>query len=73
MLHLTIDAGKVTRLRSAVVRACGDKLKFLRIEPIARSNEVRCWLCLTGAGIDLAMDAIMRTLSGARFGGITPS
>lgn len=70
MLLITIDSGMVTPLRHAVMGACGEMLRFLRIQPIARSNKVKVWLCLTGLAMDLAMSAILRTLPAAEFGRI---
>jgi hypothetical protein len=72
MLPITIDAGMVTPLRRAVIGACGDMLRFLRIQSIADSNKVKVWLCLIRSGIDLTVDAIMCILPAAEFGRITP-
>ena len=72
MLPITIDAGMVTPLRHAVMGACGEMLRFLRIQPIGRSNKVKVWLCLTGLAVDLAMGSIMRTVPAAEFGRIAP-
>jgi GNAT superfamily N-acetyltransferase len=72
MLPITIDAAMVTPLRRAVMGACGEMLRFLRIQPIARSNKVKVWLCLTGLAVDLAMGSIMRTVPAAEFGRIAP-
>jgi hypothetical protein len=71
-LPITTDAGMVTARRRAVIGGCGYMLRFLCIQSIAGSNEVKVWLCLTGLGIDLTMDAIMCTLPAAEFGRITP-
>jgi hypothetical protein len=68
MLPITIDAGMVTPLRRAVMGACGDTLRFLRIQSVAGSNKVKVWLCLTGSGIDLTMVAVACTLPAAEFG-----
>jgi GNAT superfamily N-acetyltransferase len=72
MLPITIEAGMVTPLRHAVMGACGEMLRFLRIQPIGRSNKVKVWLCLTGLAVDLAMGSIMRTVAAAEFGRIAP-
>jgi hypothetical protein len=68
MLPIIIDAGMVTSLRRAVIRACGEALTFLRVQPIAHSNKAKVWLCLALSAVDLATDAIMRTVPAAEFG-----
>jgi hypothetical protein len=72
MLPITIDAGMVTSLRRAVIGACGEMLTFLRVQPIAHSNKAKVWLCLALSAVDLATDAIMRTVPAAEFGRIAP-
>jgi hypothetical protein len=47
-------------------------LTFLRVQPIAHSNKVKVWLCLALLAMDLATDAIMRTLPAAEFGRVKP-
>jgi hypothetical protein len=72
MLPITIGAGMVTPLRRVVVSACGEMLTFLRVQPIAHSNKVKVWLCLALLAMDLATDAIMRTLPAAEFARAKP-
>lgn len=72
MLPITIDAAMVTPLRRAVTGACGEMLRFLRVQPIAHSNRAKVWLCLTGLAMDLAIGSIMRTVPAAEFGRIAP-
>jgi hypothetical protein len=72
MLPITIDAGMVTPLRRAVIGTCGEMLTFLRVQPIAHSNKVKVWLCLALSAVDLARDAIMRTVPAAEFGRVKP-
>jgi hypothetical protein len=72
ILPITIDASMVTPLRHAVIAACGEMLSFLRIQPVARSDKVKVWLCLPKSAMHVAMAAVMRALPAAEFGRITP-
>jgi hypothetical protein len=65
LLHFTVDAAMAMRLRNAAASACGDTLRFLRIEPVARSDKFECGLCIASTGFELASDAIIRTMTAA--------
>ena len=72
MMPIKVDAGLVTPLQQTVNDACGGVVRFLRVQPVIRSNSVKVWFAMTRPAIELVMTAVMRTLPAAEFGCITP-
>ena len=72
VMPIKVDAGLVTPLQHAVNGACGGVVRFLRVQPVVRTNSVKVWLAMTRPAIELVMTAVMRTLPAAEFGCITP-
>jgi short subunit dehydrogenase-like uncharacterized protein len=62
MIRLTIEADSVTRVRHAVIVACGDSTELLRTQVIPRSSQVRVWFVLAEAAVRDAMLAVLRTV-----------
>ena len=71
MIAIEVDANLVTRLQRALTGACGKLVRFLRIQTIAHSNNVKVWLCMVAAAVGLVITSVMRNLPAAEFGRIT--
>jgi hypothetical protein len=67
MMHLTIDAENVSRLRR-VAMTCGEALSSMRVQPIPKTKRLNVWLCLSAGSVEQIMQKIMQTLPCAQFG-----
>ncbi|NRR34368.1 hypothetical protein HSX11_29780 [Oxalobacteraceae bacterium] len=71
LMRMTVDSASITTLRQAVMRVCGDALRFMRIEAREHGARVKVWLCLSCALVQQVMEAVLRFLPGAEFGRIS--
>ncbi|MDR3391739.1 MAG: hypothetical protein P4L77_08385 [Sulfuriferula sp.] len=70
MMLITIEGEYVTRLRNAVIKACGKWLEFVRVQPVPHSTLMRVWLGLGQSAQSAAMRAIVLALPEAEIGRI---
>jgi hypothetical protein len=71
MMHLTIDASDVTELRRRIIGNCGDRVVFMRIQPLAHASKMRVWILLKKQEFDFIKQAIQSGLPSAEFGQTT--
>ena len=56
--HFIVDACEVTDLRRRVIAACGDRMLYMRIQPLHHASEMRVWMLLQKRDFDLVSRAI---------------
>ena len=67
-MHLTIDASDVTELRRRIIGNCGDRVVFMRIQPLAHASKMRVWILLKKQEFNFIKQAIQSGLPSAEFG-----
>jgi hypothetical protein len=70
IVRLTVEIDGVTRVRQALIAACGDSVELLRTQIVPRSSQVRLMLVLAEGAVDDAMLAVMRTVPCGEIGPI---
>jgi hypothetical protein len=68
-MRLTIDSDSLSLVRHAVIAACGESVRFIRVQRVPRSTQVQIWLVLTESVAPHVMSA---TLKAVPYGEIGP-
>jgi len=68
LMLITVDTDRVIELRRLVARACGNRLSFMRMQPIEHAKRMQVWLRVTEPGAQRIIDAVTRTLPSAQLG-----
>jgi len=68
MLSLIVDESDWARARTAIMRSGRSDVEILRVEPVARTSNLRVHIGLESAALNEAMSRIMRSLKAAEFG-----
>lgn len=68
MMHMTLETGAITALRTLVMRVCGEALQFMRIEACAHGSRMRVWLCVSQPFVAMVMEAVSQNLPSTEFG-----
>ncbi|AVR99057.1 hypothetical protein C9I28_05390 [Pseudoduganella armeniaca] len=70
---ITVDTDRVIELRRLVARACGNRLSFLRMQPIEHASRMQVWLRVREPGVQRVIDAVTRALPAAQLGRVVPA
>ena len=73
LMLITVDTDRVIELRRLVARACGNRLSFMRMQPIDHATRMQVWLRATEPGVQRIVDAVTRTLPAAQLGRVVPA
>ncbi len=73
LMLITVDTGRVLELRRLVARACGNRLSFMRMQPIDHATRMQVWLRVAEPGVQKIVDAVTRALPSAQLGRVVPA
>ncbi|WP_229415916.1 hypothetical protein [Pseudoduganella armeniaca] len=73
LILITVDTDRVIELRRLVARACGNRLSFLRMQPIEHASRMQVWLRVREPGVQRVIDAVTRALPAAQLGRVVPA
>jgi hypothetical protein len=72
MMLVTTEATSEAALRQAVMKACGEWVEFLRIQPVLQSTRIRVWLGVSESAVTMVMVSILGILPEGEIGRIAP-
>jgi hypothetical protein len=70
---ITVETDRVIELRRLVARACGNRLSFMRMQPIDHARRMQVWLRVSEPGVQRVIDAVTRALPAAQLGRVVPA